>query len=59
MGVLDFKYDGAKQTLTCDFTRGHTHGIWEFTVQKDTMEGTLIVLPDKILARRVKVKKEK
>jgi len=58
MGVLDFKYDGEKHTLTCDFTRGQTHGVWEFTVKEDTMEGTLVVLPDKTLARRVKLKKE-
>jgi hypothetical protein len=58
MGVLDFKYDGGKHTLTCDFTRGQTHGVWELTVKEDTMEGTLIVLPDKTLARRVRLKKE-
>jgi hypothetical protein len=58
MGVLDFKYDAEKDTLTCDFIRGNTHGLWEFTVKGDTMEGTLVVLPDKTLARRVKLKKE-
>ena len=58
MGVLDFKYDSEKRTLVCDFTRGDTHGLWEFTVNGNTMEGTLMVLPDKTLVRRVKVKKE-
>jgi len=58
MGVLDFKFDSEKQTLVCDFTRGNTHGLWEFTVEGNAMEGTLIVLPDKTLVRRVKVKKE-
>jgi hypothetical protein len=58
MGVLDFKYDRDKGTLICDFTRGNTHGVWEFTVKQDTMEGTLIVLPAKTLARRVKLKKD-
>jgi hypothetical protein len=58
MGVLDFKYDSAKNTLTCDFIRGNTHGLWEFSVKGDTMEGSLLVLPDKTLARRVKLKKE-
>jgi hypothetical protein len=58
MGVLDFKYDSAKQTLVCDFTRGNTHGLWELTVSGNTMEGKLMVLPDKTLVRRVKVKKE-
>ena len=58
MGVLDFKYDAEKNTLTCDFIRGNTHGLWEFSVKGDTMEGTLVVLPDKTLARRVKLKKD-
>jgi hypothetical protein len=58
MGTLDFKYDREKQTLTCDFTRGTTHGLWEFTISGTTMEGTLVTLPDKTVARRVKVKKE-
>ena len=58
MGVLDFKYDPGKGTLVCDFTRGSTHGVWEFTIKGNTMEGTLIVLPDKILARRVRLKKD-
>ena len=58
MGVLDFKYDSEKQTLVCDFTRGNTHGLWELTVKGNTMEGTLMVLPDKTLVRRIKVQKE-
>jgi hypothetical protein len=58
MGVLDFKYDAEKDTLTCDFIRGNTHGLWEFTVKGDTMEGALVVLPDKTVARRVKLTKE-
>ena len=58
MGVLDFKYDAAKDTLTCDFVRGNTHGLWEFSVKGNTMEGTLVVLPEKTIARRVKLKKD-
>jgi hypothetical protein len=58
MGILDFKYDSEKRTLVCDFTRGNTHGLWELTVEGTTMEGTLMLLPDKSLVRRVKVHKE-
>jgi hypothetical protein len=57
MGKLDFQFDEAKQTLSCEFTRGHTHGVWEFRITGDTMEGTGIILPDKSVARRVKVKR--
>ena len=59
MGILEFKYDSEKGTLTNEFTRGNTHGLWELTVKGDTMEGTLIILPDKTIGRRVKVKKVK
>ena len=58
MGVLDFKYDAEKSTLVCEFTRGNTHGLWAFTVKENAMEGTLVVLPAKTLARRVKLKKD-
>ena len=57
MGKLDFQFDEAKRTLSCEFTRGNTHGVWEFRITGDTMEGTGIVLPDKSVARRVKVKR--
>ena len=59
MGVLDFKYDAGKGTLTGEFTRGTTHGVWEYNVKGNEMEGTLSILPDKTIGRRVKVKKEK
>ena len=58
MGVLDFQYDSEKKTLVCDFTRGNTHGLWELTVTGNTMAGTLAVLPEKTLVRRVNAKKE-
>jgi hypothetical protein len=58
MGVLEFIYDGEKGTLVCEFTHGNTHGLWEFKVKENTMEGTLVVLPEKTLARRVKLKKD-
>jgi hypothetical protein len=57
MGVLKFQYDEAKGTLSGEFTRGQTHGVWEFKIDGDTMEGTLVLLPDKTLGRRVKVKR--
>jgi hypothetical protein len=58
MWELEFTYDRDKHTLTNEFTRGNTHGLWEFSVKEDTMEGTLVILPDKTIGRRVKVKKD-
>lgn len=57
MGKLDFQYDEAKGTLSSEFTRRQTHGLWQFQVSGDTMEGTLIILPARDLARRVKVRR--
>ena len=57
--VLDFVYDAQKQTLSREFTRNNRHGIWEFSVKGDMIEGTLTTLPDKSLVRRVKVQKDK
>jgi hypothetical protein len=58
MGVLDFKYDAAKGTLAGEFQNSRYHGLWEYTVKGNTMEGTLSLLPDKTIVRRIKVKKD-
>ena len=57
MYKLDFQYDESKRTLSCDFTRGRTRGTWEYKIAGDSIEGTGIVLADKSVARRVKVKR--
>ena len=59
MGVFDFVYDAEKQTLSSEFTRNDRHGIWEFALTGDLMDGTLDTLPDKTIVRRIKVKKDK
>ena len=55
MGKLEFQYDEAKGTLSCEFTRRQTHGLWQFKMTRDGMDGTLVLLPDQSVARRVKV----
>jgi hypothetical protein len=55
MYKLEFQYDEARRTLSCEFTKGHTHGTWEYKINGDTIEGTGIVLSSKSVARRVKV----
>ena len=57
MYKLDFQYDEAKRTLSCEFTQGHTRGTWQYKVTGDSIEGTGIVLAGKTVARRVKVKR--
>jgi hypothetical protein len=55
---LEFTYDAEKKTLVNEFTRGHTHGVWEFKLAGNTIAGVLLVLPEKTIARQVKVKKD-
>lgn len=57
MYKLDFQYDEAKRSLSCEFTQGHTHGTWEYTITGDTIKGKGMVLSGKSVARRVKVKR--
>jgi hypothetical protein len=59
MGKLECKYDEAGGTLSCEFTIRQTHGLWEYKVSGDQMEGTLVLLPDRTLGRRVKVRRVK
>src|SRR5215510_2243707 len=57
MGKLEFQYNEAKGELSCEFTKNQTHGLWEFTVKGDALEGTLVLLPGTEPGRRVKVKR--
>lgn len=57
MGVLDCKYDAAKSALTCEFTVNGTHGVFEYKIKGDEMDGTLRLLPSGTLGRRINVKK--
>jgi len=58
MGELEFTYDAAKQSLTGEFQNARYHGLWEFKIKGDTMEGTLTLLPEKTIGRRVKVERK-
>lgn len=57
MGDLDFKYDSKSRILSGEFTNSRYHGLWEFLVKEGEMEGTLKLLPDNTVVRRIKVKK--
>ena len=57
MGKLEFRYDDSKGELSGEFTVGQTHGLWQFKVRGDSMGGTLELLPDRELVRRVNVKR--
>jgi hypothetical protein len=58
MGVIDLKYDASKQTLTGETQTSRFRLFWEFTIKGNLMEGTLSLLPEKTVARRIKVQKK-
>ena len=58
MGAFDFIYDSKKQTLTSEFKNERVHLLLEFLVKDNVLEGGIYSLPDKIQARRIKVKKD-
>jgi len=55
MGDIFLKYDAAKQTLTGDLQNSRYKGVWEFTVKGNIIEGSLTILPDKTVGRRIRV----
>jgi hypothetical protein len=55
MFMLECQYSETKTSVSCEFTRRTTHGLWQFAITGDKMEGTLVLLPEKSLGRRVKV----
>ena len=54
MGAIDFKYDREAKTLTGQIPIG----VWRFTVADKAMEGTLTLMPENTVMRRVKLAKE-
>jgi hypothetical protein len=55
MGDIFLKYDAAKQTLTGDLQSPRYRGVWEFTIKGNTIEGSLLILPDRKIGRRIRV----
>lgn len=55
MYVQDFVYDAGKQMLSGEFQNARYHGLWEYLVKGKMMEGTLSLLPERTIIRRIKV----
>ncbi len=58
MGTIRVKYDAEKRTLRGDFENPRYKGVWEFSIKGDVMDGTLTLLPENKVARRISVKKD-
>lgn len=61
MGELDLSYDVGKHTLTGEFPIPRTggRGVWLFKIDGDKIDGTLTVLPENEIGRKVKVARKK
>jgi hypothetical protein len=57
MYKLEFQYDESKGTLSGEFTKRQTHGVFEYTISGETMAGRLLLLPERTEGRRIKVKR--
>ena len=59
MGDFDFIYLANKHVLLTDFKNERVHLTIAFDVKGDVLEGGMFTFPEKIQARKIKVKKEK
>ena len=57
MGDVYLKYDRAKQMLTGDLESSRFHGVWEFSIKGNIIEGGLYILPDRATGRKIRVQK--
>ena len=57
MGDIFLKYDATKQTLTGDLQNSRYHGLWEFAVKANIIEGGLYILPERATGRKIRVQK--
>jgi hypothetical protein len=57
MYTLDFTYDAKTGMLTGEFQSARYHGLFEYKVKGNEMEGTLSLLPARTIGRRIKVQK--
>ncbi|MBV6506257.1 MAG: hypothetical protein ILNGONEN_01830 [Syntrophorhabdaceae bacterium] len=59
MGALVFELNERTRVLESEFKIGHTHGIWSYAAAGDSLTGKLIILPERSVARDVKVHRVK
>ena len=59
MGFLTFKLNSAMFTLQNLFKKGGKGGVWDLTVNRDKMTGTLTKMPEKIVIRKITMKRIK
>jgi hypothetical protein len=59
MGELDFAWDPKASAWACEI-QTRNHGLWTFPPPKgEDLSGTLVLLPDRTLVRKIAVKRSK
>ena len=52
---LEFTWDSKTATLSAEFVKRQTHGLWRYHLSGEVLAGTLVLLPHKELGRRINV----
>lgn len=58
MGTLQCKYNSEKSNLSCAGGNPQRKADWQFTVMKDTMQGSLFLGDEKTLYRKISLKRK-
>lgn len=58
MYELDFRYEAGQRRWTCEFVRPRAHGVWIYGVRGGELTGTLLLLPDRTVARNVAARRD-
>ena len=56
MGKLECSVTGGSD-VSCEFNINQTHGLWHYTLQGQSLDGTLVLLPRKELIRTVNTRR--
>ena len=61
MGEFEFTYDPKTNLMTTEFPIARTggKGVWSFKINRGKIDGTLTILPENEIGRRVHVEKKK
>jgi hypothetical protein len=58
MYEVEFRYEAGQRRWACEFVRPRAHGIWMYAVRGRELTGTLLLLPDRAVARNVAARRE-
>ena len=57
MGVLDFTHEAKSSSWITEFDNPRVHALWRLAVSGPTMTGTMMLLPSKVVVRRMDLRR--